>query len=80
MGIRSVKRQIAKARLKVMGVGNINPKLKDKKDGVPLWKRALYGKSGESAWKAQMNLGRLIKAREESKKTLAKRKVRKVTA
>ena len=80
MGVRSVQRQIAKAMLKVMGVGNINPKLKDKKDGVPLWKRALYGKSREAAWKAQMNLGRLIKAREDSKKTLAKRKVRKVTA
>lgn len=80
MGIRSVKRQIAKARLKVMGVGNINPKMKDKKDGIPLWKRTLYGKSGEAAWKAQMNLGRLIKAKDESKKTIAKRKIRKVTA
>ena len=80
MGIRSVKRQMAKARLKVMGVGNINSKLSDKKDGVPLWKRTLYGKSGEAAWKAQMNHGRLLKAREESKKTLAKRRVRKVTA
>ena len=62
-----------------MGVGNVNKKLSKKKDGVPAWKRALFGKSGEAAWKAQMNLGRLIKAREESKKTLAKRKVRKVT-
>ena len=79
MGVRSVQRQIAKARLTVMGVGNVNKKLSKKKDGVPAWKRALFGKSGEAAWKAQMNLGRLIKAREESKKTLAKRKVRKVT-
>ena len=80
MGVRSAQRQIAKARLKVMGVGNINRKLSVKKDGVPAWKRALFGKSGEKARRAQMNLGRLLKAREESKKSMAKRKIRKVTA
>ena len=77
---RKYLRQIAKARLKVMGVGNINRKLSVKKDGVPAWKRALFGKSGEKARRAQMNLGRLLKAREESKKSMAKRKIRKVTA
>lgn len=80
MGIRSVKRQIAKARLTVMGVGNVNKKLKLKKDGVPNWKKALYGKTGEEAHRAQMNLGHLIKARDKSRKTISKRKIRKVTA
>lgn len=80
MGIRSVKRQIAKARLMVMGVGNINRKMSmTNASGVPAWKRALYGKSGEEAHKAQMNHGRLLKAKEESKKTVAKRKIRKVS-
>ena len=78
--MRSVKRSIAKARLRVMGVGNINRKMSVMKDGVPAWKRALYGKSGEEAHKAQMNHGRLLKAQEESKKAMAKRKIRKVTA
>lgn len=80
MGVRSVQRQIAKARLRVMGIGNINWKLSVKKDGVQAWKRALFGKSGEKAWRAQMNLGRLIKARDEGRKSVAKRKIRKVTA
>jgi hypothetical protein len=66
--------------LQIIGVGNVNRKLSVQKDGVPAWKRALFGKSGEEAWKAQMNLGRLLKAREESKKSMAKRKIRKVTA
>lgn len=79
MGIRAIKRQISKARLKVMGVGNINKKLSVKKGGVPAWKRALYGKSGEEAHKAQMNHGRLLKAKEEAKKTVQKRKIRKVS-
>lgn len=65
----------------VMGVGNVNKKLKRKDaEGVPNWKKVLYGKIGEEAHRAQMNHGRLLKAKEESKKTLAKRKLRKVTA
>ena len=78
MGLRNIKRQIAKARMTVMGVGNVNRKMKLKKDDIPNWKRALYGKTGEEAHRAQMNLGRLLKAREESKKTISKRKIRKV--
>ena len=62
-----------------MGVGNINKKLSVEKYGVPAWKRALYGKSGEEAHKAQMNHGRLLKAKEEAKKTVQKRKIRKVS-
>ena len=80
MGLRNVKRQIAKARMMATGVGNVNKKLHLQKEGEPNWKRALYGKTGEQAHKAQMNLGRLIKAREESRKTIAKRKIKKVVA
>lgn len=78
MGLRNVKRQIAKARMAATGVGNVNKKLSLKKGNIPNWKRALYGRTGEQAHKAQMNLGRLLKARDESRKTIAKRKIRKV--
>ena len=57
MGLRNVKRQIAKARMTVMGVGNVNRKMKLKKDGVPNWKRALYGKTGIEAHNAQARHG-----------------------
>lgn len=81
MGLRAIKRQMAKARLAVMGVGNVNRKLKlTKEDGVPNWKKALFGKTGESAHKAQMIAGRKIKAKDEARKVLKNRKVKKVTA
>lgn len=80
MGIRSVKRQIAKARLQAMGVGNVNKKMRLKKANTPNWKLALYGKTGEDAHRAQMNLGQLIKAKAKSKAVLNRRKVKKVTA
>ena len=80
MGFRSLKRQIAKARLRVMGVGNVNSVMSAKKGDMQNWKRALYGKTGEEAHKAQMNLGKLIKARDEGKKAVRKRKLKKVTA
>ena len=85
MGLRNVKRQIAKARLTVMGVGNVNRKLKKKKDPTdrnefPNWKKALYGKTGEEAHRAQMNLGKLLKAKEQGKAVVNRRKVKKVSA
>lgn len=80
MGLRAYKRQIARARMTIMGVGNVNKKMKLKKYDIPNWKRALYGKTGDEAHRAQMNLGQLIKARDESRKTISKRKIRKVTA
>ena len=73
MGLRGNRRQIAKARLAIIGAGNIN------REFAQNWKDALYGKTGEDAHRAQMNHGRLIKAKEEAKKTLAKRKVKRVT-
>ena len=51
--MRKYLRQVAKARLKALGAGNVNKKLSRKNaDGQPLWKAALYGqyaKSGAAA-------------------------------
>ena len=81
MALRRIKRQIAKARLSAMGVGNVNKKMRLKKeDGLQNWKRALYGKTGEEANKVQMNLGKLMKAKKQGRDVVARRKVRKVTA
>lgn len=80
MGLRNVKRQIAKARMMATGVGNVNKKLRLVKGGMPNWKRALYGKTGEKAHRAQMNLGRLLKAQAQGKEVRAKRKIKKVGA
>ena len=81
MGLRSVKRQIARARLTVMGVGNVNKKMRRKNvDGVRNWVLAITGKTGESAHKAQLMDGLKRKQREDVRKSLNKRKIRKVTA
>lgn len=80
MGLRNVKRQIAKARMMATGVGNVNKKLRLVKGGMPNWKRALYGKTGEQAHRAQMNLGHLINAQEQGRAVRAKRKIKKVGA
>lgn len=81
MGLRKYKRQIAKARLTVMGVGNVNKKMKTKSsEGIPNWRKALYGESGKSAERAQLMDGLKRKQRDEAKKSIGKRKIRKVTA
>ena len=81
MALRRIKRQIAKARLSAMGVGNVNKKMRLKKeDGLQNWKCALYGETGEEAHKVQMNLGKLMKAKKQGRDVVARRKVRKVTA
>ena len=75
MGTRAIKRQIAKARMTIMGVGNVNKKLSLKNNaGRKNWKVALYGKTGEEAHRAQMNLGKLIKARDENRKNAIENK------
>ena len=68
MGIRSIERQIAKARLKAMGVGNANKKMgaqRKNKDGKPiepkLWKRVLRGDLAKQGIAAQFGQG--IKSR-----------------
>lgn len=41
MGMRKYKRQIAKAHLLAVGVGNVNRKMSEEKDGVKVWRLAL---------------------------------------
>lgn len=50
MGLRNIKRQIAKARLKVIGVDRINRRLSDTNaEGVPNWKTALQDEKAHMA-------------------------------
>ena len=77
MGIRSLKRQIARARMTIMGVGNVNRKMSYKDGhGVPNWRKAL----GKKAHDAQMADGRRRKAAAGIRKSMKKRVLRKVTA
>lgn len=79
--MRKYLRQIAKARLTAMGVGNVNMGIrKTDSDGVPNWKKALYGKTGEAAEKALVMAGMQKKHKEAVKKSMSRRKIRKVTA
>lgn len=57
MGLRKYKRQIAKARLKAAGAGNVNKKLAQVVDGEKVWRRALTGETGKRALQAQMRAG-----------------------
>lgn len=66
--MRKIKRQIAKDRLAIMGVGNVNKKLHVRKGGLPMWKAVLTGKFGKDAERAQMNYGKLIKAQRKAVK------------
>ena len=69
MGIRRHKRQIARARLKAMGVGNVNRQMSRVQNGVKNWRRALTGKTGASAEKAQIMAGLRAKAMREAART-----------
>lgn len=75
MGIRSIKRQIAKARLKAMGVGNVNKKIaapgrgKDGKNQKPLWERVLYGDLAAQGIAAQLGQG--VKSRRKLRRVKA---------
>lgn len=74
--MRKLIRSIAKARLKCMGVGNINKKIAKRKDNVPLWRAVTEGESGRKAEQVQINYGLMMKAKKEG---TAVRKIRKVT-
>lgn len=81
MGLRAIKRQVAKARLTAMGLDRINKRLSYvSSDGLPNWRKAITGESGEAAHKKQMTEGRKIKRQDEARKLAKKRKLRKVTA
>ena len=81
MGLRSIKRQIARGRMAAMGLDRINKRLSYmSSDGLPNWRKALEGESGEAAHKRQMLIGKKIKQADDARKSMKKRKVRKVTA
>lgn len=77
MGLRSQKRQIARARMTAAGVGNVNKKFSYKSsDGLPNWEKALYGKSGQAAEKALVMEG----MKKKHKDIVKRRKIKKVSA
>ena len=79
--MRKYQRAIAKERMRILGVGNINKKLHLKgEDGVSNWRRVLFGKSGKDAHDAQMQNGHRIKQAKDARKSIAKRQLKKVTA
>lgn len=81
MGLRKQRREIAKARMKVLGFEGINKRLSYvSQDGLPNWRKAITGDSGKAAQKAQLMDGLKRKQRDEARKSIAKRKVKKVTA
>lgn len=75
MGMRKELRQIAKARLKAAGAGNVNKKMARVVDGEKVWRRALTGETGKRAFQAQMMAGTRI-----AKPKKLKRKLWKVSA
>ena len=71
MGLRRIKRQMAKARITAAGVGNVNKKMRlVGADGVPNWRKALTPAGG----KAQMEKAWKVKRKRE----LSRRKMREV--
>lgn len=67
--MRKYRRQIAKARLKAMGVGNVNRQMHREQDGVRNWRRALTGETGQAAEKAQIMAGlKIAKPRKPRRK------------
>lgn len=69
MGIRSIERQIARARMKAMGVGDVNKKLGGTKDGVQNWRRVLTGDMATQGLAAQLGQG--VRSRRKLKKVNA---------
>lgn len=66
MGLRRIKRQIAKARMAAAGVGNVNKKMRlVGEDGVANWRKALTP-AGEKVQKAQAQ--RIKRARNHRRK------------
>lgn len=54
MGLRKYKREIAKDRMRIMGIPNRKMKR--------VWRRILSGKTGADAERVQMNYGKILKA------------------
>lgn len=65
--MRKYLRGIAKARMRALGIGNVNKRMGKVQDGIKNWRRALTGETGEAAEKAQMRVGMAIKNAKEMK-------------
>ena len=66
MGLRRIKRQMAKARMTAAGVGNVNKKMRlVGEDGVSNWRKALTP-AGKQAQKAKAQ--RIKRARNPRRK------------
>ena len=63
-----------------MDVGNVNKKMRLRKDGIPNWKKALFGKTGEAAEKALIVAGLKKKRAQDARRIVSRRKIKKVTA
>lgn len=57
MGLRNYQRQIAKERLKALGLDKVNRRMGREQDGIKNWRRALTGETGKAAEQAQMRAG-----------------------
>lgn len=62
MGMRKYERNIARARMRDLGIGNVNRQMSRVQDGIKNWRRALTGKTGQAALKAQIIAGLKRKA------------------
>ena len=60
--MRELKRQIAKARLAAMGVGNVNKRTSIQRSGVPLWRRVITGDLADRGSAAQRS-AKIVKSR-----------------
>ena len=55
MSIRSAKRQIAKARMKALGIDRTNRRMRIDRGGGKIWRRVLTGDLAQKAEEAQLN-------------------------
>ena len=62
MGMRKYRRQVAKDRMRALGIDRVNRRFGRVQDGLSNWRRALTGETGEAAEKAQMKVGNALQA------------------
>lgn len=68
--MRKYLREIARARLKAAGAGNVNKKMGQVVEGQKVWRRALNGETGQRAFQAQMMAGARIAKPKKPKRKL----------
>lgn len=79
MNTRTIKRQIAKNRAKIVGIERINRGFSNRDESnIPNWKKFLSGKTGEKAAEAQALEGVKSRRKAETDKRIKARRLRKV--